>query len=171
MIASRVEGIRQLPENRPSVVLDAGRLAVHKALGSHNLASKCHSQRLVAETDTEYRQASREMLDHLDGDASFIGGARSRGDDDAVGLQRLDLLHRYLVVPVDPDIFAQLPEVLDEVVGKGIVIIDHQQHGGFCRYSNPCSASSSAFIMARALLQVSSYSCSGFESATMPAPA
>src|SRR4029079_1899137 len=118
MIASRVEGIRQLPENRPSIVLDAGRLAVHKALGSHDVASKCHRQRLVAETHAEYRQASSEMLDHLDGDTSFIGGARSRRDDDAVGLQRLDLLHGNLVIPVGTNISPQLSEVLDEVLGE-----------------------------------------------------
>jgi hypothetical protein len=118
MIASRVEGIGQLAENRASIVLDAGRLAMHKALGSHDVASKCHCQRLVAETDTEYWQASGEVLDHLDGDTSFIGGARSRRNDDAVGLQRLDLLHGNLVIPVDTNIFTQLSEVLDEVVGE-----------------------------------------------------
>src|SRR6476659_947125 len=55
MIAGRVEGIRQLSENRSSVVLDAGRLTVHKALGPHHLTPKCHRQRLVTETDTEDR--------------------------------------------------------------------------------------------------------------------
>ena len=59
-----------------------------------------------------------------------------------------------------------LAEVLDEVVGERIVVVDDEHH-----YDSPRCASSSARITARALSRVSSYSAVGFESATMPAPA
>src|SRR6478609_4722295 len=114
-------------------------------------------------------------------------------------MEIFDLGERDLVVSIDLHILTQFSEILDEIVGERIVVIDNQQHGEiqslafnaqhsfsfglsivqtFSKsppdgrsYSNPCSASSIAFIMARDLLHVSSYSCSGFESATMPAPA
>src|SRR5438094_935026 len=59
---------------------------------------------------------------------------------------------------------AQLAQVLDEVIGKGIVVVDDQDHR-----SVP-AASRSARIIPRALEQVSSHSVFGSESATMPAP-
>jgi hypothetical protein len=46
----------------------------------------------------------------------------------AVGIQRERFLHRDLVVAVHLLVHAQLPEVLDQVVGERIVVIDDQQH-------------------------------------------
>ena len=62
---------------------------------------------------------------------------------------------------------AQLAQVLDQVVGERIVVVDDEDHAAY----NPVCASSSARNIARALSLVSSYSAVGFESATMPAPA
>ena len=34
-----------------------------------------------------------------------------------------------LIVAMDLHVSAQLTEILHQVIGKGIVIVDHQQHG------------------------------------------
>src|SRR5215475_2827228 len=60
----------------------------------------------------------------------------------------------------------QLAEVLHEVVGEGVVVINHQNHS-----SNPRCARLIARINARDLFTVSMYSFSGTESATIPPPA
>jgi len=39
------------------------------------------------------------------------------------GLQRLDLRHGELVIPIDLDLFAEFREVLVEVVGKAVVVV------------------------------------------------
>ena len=79
--------------------------------------------------------------------------------------ERGDLVDGERVVAIDAHVLAQLAEVLDEVVGERVVVIDHQQHG----YID--SASLTAWNSARALLTHSACSRSGSESATIPAPA
>ena len=81
-----------------------------------------------------------------------------------VGLERVDLVERDLVVAADQRRRAELAEVLREVEGERIVVVDEQDH-------RPSSAMASAWSSARALSRVSSYSAAGFESATIPAPA
>src|SRR5262249_40185831 len=115
------------------------------------------------------------------GDARLARRARTRRDDDPVGSQPRDLVERDRVVPADVDLGAELPKVLDEVVGEGIVVVDHQQafrRGFACqplrqafaaRHPN-ASAMRMAWIRARALLMHSRCSASGSESATIPAP-
>src|SRR6202034_4804819 len=66
-----------------------------------------------------------------------------------------------------------------QVVGEGIVVVEKQQHFSIRRSASdhlsrptpPLCAISSAFSTARALFADSSYSRSGTESATIPAPA
>ncbi len=40
-----------------------------------------------------------------------------------------DLRGRDLVVAHDANVLPHLAQVLDQVVGEGVVVVDHQQHG------------------------------------------
>lgn len=53
----------------------------------------------------------------------------ARGNHDALGIQRFDFGDGQLVVAHHFDLGTQLAEVLHNVVGKGVVVVDHQQHG------------------------------------------
>ncbi len=86
------------------------------------------------------------------------------------GLPRGDLVQRERVVAVDVHVRAQLAQVLDEVVGEAVVVVDHQQHVQSSA-SSPCCTMSAARSTARALFCVSVHSDAGTESWTMPAPA
>ena len=44
------------------------------------------------------------------------------------GCQFLYFIQRDLVVPIDHDLLTQLPEILHQVVGERVVIVDHQEH-------------------------------------------
>ena len=44
------------------------------------------------------------------------------------GRERIDVVERDLVVTVDRHALAQLSEILHQVVGKRVVIVDHQEH-------------------------------------------
>src|SRR5213082_2890085 len=83
-----------------------------------------------------------------------------------VGLERGDGFQRDLVVAEHAHVLAQLAEVLHQVEGEAVVVVDHQQHD-----QNPSSTSSAARSSARAFASVSFHSSSGTESATMPAAA
>src|SRR5438309_7382416 len=66
------------------------------------------------------------------------------------------------------DLGAELAQVLDQVVGEGVVVVDHEEPR---RGHHRASARRTAWSMARDLLTHSRCSASGLESATMPAPA
>ena len=59
---------------------------------------------------------------------SSDGSVIKRRQDDARGPQRGDTVEVDLVVAHDPHLLAQLPEILHQVVGEGVVVVDHEQH-------------------------------------------
>src|SRR6266436_1453416 len=92
----------------------------------------------------------------------------SRGVHGPVGAERRHLLQRDGVVAPHVDLGAELAQVLDQVVGEGVVVVDHEEPR---RSHHRASARRTAWSMARDLLTHSRCSASGLESATMPAPA
>jgi hypothetical protein len=74
------------------------------------------------------------------------------------------LVNSYLVIASDYQFYAELPEILDQIVRKRVIVIDNEDHTIF-------SARSMAQKLAMALLTLSWYSSSGSESATTPPPA
>ena len=89
-----------------------------------------------------------------------------------VGAQRLDARHVDRVVAADLHLGPQLAEVLDQVVGEAVVVVDHDDPWHRRPYQSlSAAATSMARKSAAALFWVSSYSAAGTESATIPAPA
>src|SRR6185503_19575757 len=90
-----------------------------------------------------------------------------------------DVGHGDRVVPHHPHLGPELAEILHEVIGERIVVVDDEHHHESAMPSaishqpcqRPCCASSSARSRAFALSRVSSNSAAGFESMTIPAPA
>ena len=58
----------------------------------------------------------------------FRGRARPGRQEHAIRVQRHGLGRRDLVVAEDALLHAQLPKVLDEVEGEGVVVVDDEQH-------------------------------------------
>ena len=119
------------------------------------------SDRLVAEADAEDRRAAAEAADHLLGDPRVLRPARPGGDHDRLRSGALHGIRVEGVIAANVHLGSQLPQVLHEVVGERIVVVDDEDH------ESPHAAASSA----SALRHVSSCSRRGSESATIPAPA
>src|SRR4030095_10345930 len=120
----------------------------------------------MAETDAEDGNLPREALDEGHRDARLTRRAGAGRDDDPVGRHRRHLVARDGVGAPHRDLRAALREVLHEVVGEGVVVVDHQDARHHSR-----SAMRSAWTAERALFTHSRCSASGSESATIPAPA
>src|SRR3954453_17184744 len=88
-------------------------------------------------------------------EARLVGGARAGRDDDALVGPLEQAVGVGLVVAEDLDVGAQLPQVLDEVVGEAVVVVDDEESHGQPRC---CTASSIALSTPRALATDSSYS-------------
>jgi Cell division protein CrgA len=99
---------------------------VHDAWRPHHLASVELPDALVAEAHAEDGNAAfAEGADGIVRHASVLGSPGSWRHEDGVGRQRLELRQGDLVVAMDDRLGAQLPQVLDEVVNEGVVVVDH----------------------------------------------
>jgi hypothetical protein len=79
----------------------------------------------MSETDSENGNPACEMFDGFGGNAAvFDGFAWAWRDDKVVGLEGDQLVQRDLVVAEDAYVRAEFAEVLDEVVGERVVVID-----------------------------------------------
>src|SRR5580704_14095736 len=124
MIARGCEGIRQLAEDAFGIVVNGAGLAMKHLRGANDLATEGCADCLMAQADAEYGVFSREALDQVDANSRVLGRARTRGNYDAFWFAAGDLFHGNFVVAMYFDIAAQFAEVLGEVVGEGIVVVE-----------------------------------------------
>src|ERR1051326_5257328 len=100
---------------------------MHQPFGSDNFPLKRHSQRLMTEADAQERKTPGKMADDLDRYARLFRCAGSRRNDDTAGFQCFDLVDRNFIIAEYSNVFTKLPEILHEVIGKGIIVVDHQR--------------------------------------------
>ena len=139
-------------------------LAVHDPGGPRHLRAIGLADALMAQADAHDGKGRPEAADEVGADAGLVRGSRTGGDDDSPRTGRRHLVDRDGVVSSHDHLCPQLAEILHQVVGEGVVVVDDHQ-GPIHR---PCS---NAWSSAATLFCVSRYSCSGIESATMPAAA
>src|SRR6266853_3352241 len=168
MVAGRHEGARQSAKHAETKMADRRGFPVDDFPRMHDLAAESLADRLMAETHAQDRDPAGKLAYRGERDPGFRGSAGPRRNDDACRYHRGDVPRRDLVVAEHPDLCAQLAQILHQIPGEGIVVVDHQDHA---RLSIPLEAISAARSTARALARVSCNSLSGTESATIPAPA
>ena len=84
------------------------------------------ADRLVAQADAEDRHAPGQPADRLHRDAGLVGGLRARArSPGGSGRSASTPATSIGVVAAHLHLGAQLPEVLDEVVGEAVVVVDH----------------------------------------------
>src|SRR5690606_22353092 len=83
---------------------------------------------LVPEAHAEDRNPAAEALDDRHRDPRLVGRARPGRDHDLRGREALDLVEADLIVAVNAHVLAELAEILHEVVGERVVIVDHEEH-------------------------------------------
>ena len=130
VVATDLERLRQTAEDRPAVVLDRRRLPVHRLMADDLSPPRLH-ERLVAEAYAErWDPGGREAADRLERDPGLVRGARPRRDDHPVIATEQQLLDRRVVVAHDLELGAELAQVLDEVVGEAVVVVDDEDPHG-----------------------------------------
>src|SRR6185437_7093704 len=74
------------------------------------------------------RTLSAELPQQIDADARILRGARPGRNQDTFRTQSFYSLHRDLIVAAHHDFRSQLTQILHQVVGEGIVIIENKDH-------------------------------------------
>src|SRR4051812_27263712 len=131
VIAAGHERGFEAAEDRPAVVLDRRGLAVH-GLAAHHTAPERVRERLQAHADAEHRDArlgrARDQLDRHAGVVRRLPGPGR--DDHAVRPPRHELIGAGGVVAHHLQLGPELAQVLDEVVGERVVVVeDEDPHG------------------------------------------
>ena len=132
-------------------MFDFAGFTVHQFLRANDAAAESGADGLMAEANAENGNFSGETLDERDADTGFLGSAGAGRYKDTFGAQGGDLVESDLVVAADIELLAHLAEILGEVVGEGVVVVEEEDHDFF----PGLWAISSAETIARALLTVS----------------
>jgi hypothetical protein len=86
--------------------------------------------RSLAEADSQDRDPTLgEGADEIVRKTRFFRRTRTGRNQHPLGFQREGGFDGDLVVAMDLHLHVHLAQILDEVVGEGIVVVDDQQHG------------------------------------------
>ena len=107
-------------------------LAVHQRGRAHDRAAIDLADRLVAEADAEDRDFRAGALDQRQADAGLVGRAGAGREHDGLGVHGHHLVDGDLVVAAHGELRPQLADVVDEVVGEAVVVIDDENGHGLC---------------------------------------
>src|SRR6266545_776120 len=130
VVAHRGKRTRNPVEQLVVAMHDGTGLAVHQAGRADDLPAERLTDRLVAEAHAQHRHPAGERPNQGDQDARLRGRLGTWREHRGGGFQRLHLGDAQRVVPIDNGILSQLAEILHEVVGERIVVVEDEEHGG-----------------------------------------
>src|SRR6266478_927296 len=128
MVARGGERVGQLAENIFAVVVNLAGLAVKNLRRANDFAAERRADGLMAETHTENREFPRQSANQIDANSSVLRCAWTRRNYNAFRLAARNFLDRNFVVAMHLDIAAQFAEILRQVVGERIVVVEQQNH-------------------------------------------
>ena len=110
-------------------MLDSGNFSMHRLRRADYFGAKGFANDLMAEADSKDGQLPGEMGDDFLTDPGVVGRAGAGRDNDGVVMSGRNFVQGDLVVAHDLQRVAQVRDGLIYVVGKGIIIVDEQNHG------------------------------------------
>jgi len=111
-----------------TIVADEGGLAVDGNRSADNPASIGIADALVTQAHAEDRDPAAKTAQHIVRDPRLQRGAGSGGDNNVAGTQLLDVGGANPVVAKHERLPTQLSDILGEVINKGVVVINYQNH-------------------------------------------
>ena|SRR5215467_3159178 len=153
VIARSGERVGKLAKNIFAVVMDLTGFAMEKLWGTNDFPAEGGANCLVTKANSKNRELPCQPLDEFDRNTRVLRCARAGGNDDALWFATGDFLDGNFVVAMDFDFATEFAEILREVVGKRIVVVQKQNHRYFPNRSR--AAASSAVSKAFDLLTLS----------------
>src|SRR5579859_2119236 len=130
MVARGGHGRWGILEQGPTVMADLADLAVHDLAGAHHVAAEGHADGLMPQADTEHWLLSGKVANQIDADARLLRRARARRNHNVAGPHGFYLLRGNLIVAAHLNFFPQFTQILDQVVGEGVVVVEDEDHAG-----------------------------------------
>ena len=101
---------------------------MHRHRRAHHVAAEGLADRLLAEADAEHRNGRRGLVDQIEADAGLVRRAGAGREHDRVRIGGDHVARGHLVVAMHGDLRPQLAEIVDEVEGEAVVIVDQDNH-------------------------------------------
>src|SRR6201993_1223240 len=101
---------------------------MHEMRGADDSSPKRLANRLMPQAHAQQRRLPGEVTNQINTDAGLVGRAWPGREDDFLRPHRFYFFDGDLVVAPHFHIRAQLSEILDQVVGKRIVIVENKNH-------------------------------------------
>src|ERR1035437_6679173 len=127
MIARGVERPVDAAEHAGAGVLDLEHLAVGRRR-AHHFAAERLPDRLMPEADAEDRNRWRGLGDEIEADAGFVRGAGAGRQHDGFRLGGDHIGGPNLVVGMDDDVRPPPAQVMEQVEGEAVVVVDQNDH-------------------------------------------
>src|SRR4051812_43122400 len=156
--------LRQAGKDALAVMPDPGHLAMHYLPCFYHAAAKSLANRLVAKADAQQGNFAGQALDQPEADSCLARRAGPGGDNNPLRRHARHLIDRQGIVAEHAAPRAELAEVLHQVVGEGVVVVDHEEHAASFASGAAAgcgSLSAAAFSMAALLCRVSCHSAMG----------
>src|SRR5689334_2801156 len=128
MIARRFERRIDAAKNAAAAMLDFRQFAVNRDRRAHHLAAEGLADRLMTKTDAEDRDARRGGSDQVETDAGLVRRAGAGREHNGVRFGGADVVRRHFVIAVHLDLGPELTEIVHEVEGETVVIVDQNDH-------------------------------------------
>ncbi len=100
--------------------------AMHQTIGSHHLASKSLRDCLMTKTDAKERNFTGKPLNCGHRNPRFFWCTRPGRNYQSLRCQLCNIVQSQFIISDHFDLFAKFKKILNQVVGKGVVIVDHQ---------------------------------------------
>lgn len=128
-------GTGQPGEDAFAAVRDLGDFTMHRLGCANDLAAEGLSHGLQAEADSEQGDiVIGGGLYQAQADARMVRIAGAGRDDDTGGLLGQNFIHCQGIIPIDRGFCPQIAQILDEVKGKRVIVINQDQHAPYMAY-------------------------------------
>src|SRR2546430_15381481 len=111
--------------------MDLAGLAVEEFWGANDFSAEGCANGLMAETNPENRKFSGQAFDQLHRDTRALGRTRTARNHNTLGLSAVDFFDGGFVVAMDIHTSTKFAEILREVGGKRVLVVQEQNYRYF----------------------------------------
>ena len=128
------QGLGQIGEHPFLLVVNSRGLAMHGLTGTHHTSAKTLGHGLVTQAHPQHWRGGSQLVDHVQAHPRLIRVTRTRGKHHRRRPQGGKLRDGERVIALHPQaggkgmVHRQLPQVLHQIEGEAVVIVDHQKH-------------------------------------------
>src|SRR6185369_854033 len=119
---------RQATEDGLAIMTHLAGLAMHQVRRADDVTPESRPDGLMSQANAKQRYLAGKMPDQRNRDSRLLRRAGARGEKNPFRAHGFHLRRSYLVIPPHLDLGTQFTQILDQVIGKRIVVVEDENH-------------------------------------------